>query len=118
MQINEAHFDLVNSAANLAHSKTSVKDAEKAPAGDRMRRGKTLVIAGYAIMVLGIVLYCAVCLTAGVNQDLGTILLENLVPFASVTLMIIGAGTAIWLVGSILYLNGALDSAPDEEPKF
>jgi hypothetical protein len=77
-----------------------------------MRRGKRLVISGFVVAVFGIVAYCVVCFSATVNQQLGAALLESPGGLAGPTLGIIGLGTLLWLVGSFVYLNGAMDSDP------
>jgi hypothetical protein len=75
-----------------------------------MRRGKVMVIAGWVITIVGIVLYCAVCLTAGVNDDFGQVLLDSIDPFARATLVVMGIGTLLWLAGSLVYLRAAMDT--------
>ncbi len=89
------------------------KAATCTPAERRMRRGKKLVIAGFVVAVIGIIGYCMVCLGAGVNQELGTALLENVTWLAGPTLAVVGLGTLLWLLGSFMYLNGALESDVD-----
>ncbi len=80
-----------------------------ARAEQRMRRGKQLVIAGFIISVAGIVAYCVVCFTAGINQELGSALLESPGWLLGLTLGILGLGTLLWLVGSFVHLSAAMD---------
>jgi len=77
------------------------------------RRGKLLIVAGWAISIVGVVLYCVACFAAGSSAELGAMLTENVVPFARATLAVIGAGTLLWLVGSVTFLKGALDADED-----
>lgn len=84
-----------------------------AMAEERMRRGKRLVMGGFVVAVLGIVAYCVVCFSAAMNPELGSTLLESPGWLAGPTLGIIGVGTLLWLVGSFIYLNGAMDSDPN-----
>ncbi len=104
----------------MGHAKT---DAEKAVAAaskaeiyaaaeQQMRRGQRLVISGFVVAVLGIIAYCVICLSAAVNQELGSSLLESPGWLAGSTFGIIGLGTLLWLAGSFIYLNGAMDSDP------
>ena len=84
-----------------------------ASAERQMQRGKRLVISGFVVAVLGIVAYCCVGLSAGVNQQTGSAFLESSGWLHGTTLAIIGLGTLLWLLGSILYVNGGTDSDPD-----
>ncbi len=92
---------------------TPTKAEIYARAEQRMRRGKQLVISGFIVAAVGIVAYCVACFSAGVSQELGSALLENPGWLVGPTLGIIGLGTLLWLVGSFLYLSGAMDSDPD-----
>jgi cbb3-type cytochrome oxidase subunit 1 len=83
-----------------------------ARAEQRMRSGKHLVISGFIVAVVGIIAYCVVCLSAGVNQELGSTLLKNMGWLVFPTLGVIGLGTLLWLMGSYRYLIGAMDSDP------
>lgn len=92
-----------------ARSKADVyTDAER-----RMRRGKQLVISGFIVAIAGVIAYCVACFSAGVNQELGSALLENPEWLVMPTLGVIGLGTLLWLVGSFLYLTGGMDSDPE-----
>lgn len=73
------------------------------------RNGRRLVVVGYAVTVIGIVLYCLACFTGGLSADMGDLLLKNAVPFAHSTLAVLGVGTATWIVGSFIYLRGAME---------
>ncbi|MCC6523813.1 MAG: hypothetical protein IT373_14240 [Polyangiaceae bacterium] len=79
----------------------------------RQKAGKKLILAGFVITIVGVVLYCAVCFAGDASADLGDMLFRNAVPFARATLAVLGLGTVVWLVGSVLYLRGAMDA--DEE---
>ncbi len=78
-----------------------------------MRRGKQLVISGFIVAVVGIVAYCVASFSAAVNQELGSALLESPGWLVGPTLGMIGLGTLLWLVGSFVHLNGAMDSDPN-----
>ncbi len=80
----------------------------------RMRRGRALVVAGFAVAIAGVVGYCAVCFAGGVHHQMAQLLLESATPFVT-TLLVIGAGTALWLVGSVMYLVGAMDADVAED---
>ncbi len=105
-------------SAAASHAKTdeppSVATPTKAEAYARaeqqMRRGKQLVISGFIVAVVGIVAYCVACFSAGVNQELASALLGSPGWLIGPTLGIIGLGTMLWLVGSFIYLSGAMDS--------
>lgn len=83
-----------------------------AAAERKMQRGKRLVMSGFVVSVVGIIGYCATCFTAGVNQDLGSALLDNPAWLVGPALGVIGLGTLLWLVGSFVYLSGEMDSDP------
>lgn len=111
------HADLVRvvgrARTNEAASPVAPSKADiYAMAEQRMRRGRRLVISGFVVAVLGIVAYCVACLSAAMNQDLGSTLLASPGWLAGPTLGVIGLGTLLWLVGSFIYLNGAMDSDP------
>ncbi|MCK6527443.1 hypothetical protein L6R50_07715 [Myxococcota bacterium] len=84
-----------------------------AKAEQSMRRGKRLVIGGFAVAVIGIVGYCVACIGAGLSQDVGAYFLGNPALLVGPALATIGLGTLLWLVGSFFYLTGAMDSDPD-----
>ncbi|MCC7007956.1 MAG: hypothetical protein IT184_03995 [Acidobacteria bacterium] len=84
-----------------------------AEAERRMRRGKRLVIGGCVLSVVGVIAYSIACLTAGVNENVGLILLDHRAPLVAPTLGVIGLGTLLWLVGSVMYLDGVMESDPD-----
>ncbi len=92
---------------------TLTKAEVYAKAEQRMRRGKELVIGGFIIAVVGIVAYCVATFSAIESQALGWTLLESPGWLIGPTLGIIGLGTLLWLVGSFIYLNGAMDSDPN-----
>ncbi|MCZ7605630.1 MAG: hypothetical protein M5U25_06040 [Planctomycetota bacterium] len=98
-------------AYSFAHSLEKKK--QYAEAHRRMLRGKKLVISGFVVAVIGIVGYCIVCLGAGFNREIGTAMLDNQFWFTSASLGVMGLGTLFWLIGSFLYLIGAMDSDPD-----
>ncbi|KAA0232303.1 MAG: hypothetical protein EDR02_18065 [Actinobacteria bacterium] len=92
----------------------SVTKAEVyARAEGMMRRGKRLVISGFAVSLVGIIGYCVVSLSASINEDVGASFLQNPGPLVGPALVVLGLGTLLWLVGSFLYLRGAMDSDPD-----
>lgn len=73
------------------------------------------MVAGFVITIVGVVSFCAACFAGGVSAELGDLLFRNAVPFAKGTLAILGLGTVVWLIGSFMYLGGAL-KADGEEP--
>jgi hypothetical protein len=83
-----------------------------AAAGHRMRQGKRLVVSGFAITIAGIVGYCLACFSAGVSEDVGATFMSTPGLLIAPTLAVIGLGTLFWLVGSFVYLSGAMDSDP------
>ncbi|OHB81005.1 MAG: hypothetical protein A2W31_15355 [Planctomycetes bacterium RBG_16_64_10] len=76
-----------------------------------MRRGRRLVIAGFVVTIAGIIGYCLACFGASLNATPGPI--EDAAWFVTPALGIIGLGTLLWLVGSFMFLSGAMDSDPD-----
>ena len=87
-------------------------------AESRMRRGKRLTISGVVVAIVGVIGYCIGWLGAGVNQELGPTLLENPPMLVISSLSGIALGTLLWLVGSVLYMNGMMDGDPDRPDIF
>jgi hypothetical protein len=92
---------------------TPTKAEVYARAEQRMRRGKQLVISGVIVAVVGIVAYSVASFNAAAIQELGSALLESRGWLVGPTLGIIGLGTLLWLVGTFVYLVGAMDSDPN-----
>lgn len=103
-----------SSSAALSHASREDEAAAEPSWQLRMRRGRALVVSGFAVAVLGVLGYCAVCFAGGVHHELGQLLLESSTPFIT-TLAVIGTGTALWLVGSMTYLAAAMDADELEE---
>ena len=80
----------------------------------RMRRGKQLVRGGFILAFVGTIAYCVITLSSGVNDWLGSVL--SGISGWPVTLMLglIGLGTLVWVIGTLLYLNGSMDAEPNE----
>lgn len=76
----------------------------------QQRLGKWMIAAGFVVTVLSIIAYCVTCFAAGNSAELGEILLANAVPFARITLLGLGIGSALWLVGSFTYLHGVMSA--------
>lgn len=95
-------------------------DSPATRAESMQKNGKRMVIAGFVISVVGVVLYCAVTFTGGIDAYTGDILFRNGVSLGKVTLAVLALGTLVWLVGSFTYLQGAMDadeeSGEDENP--
>ena len=89
---------------------TPTKAEVYARAEQQMRRGKRLVIGGFIVAVVGIVAYCVACFSAGVSQELALAFTASPGRLVGPMLGIIGLGTLLWLVGSFVYLAGAMDS--------
>ena len=81
----------------------------------RERQGKRLVVTGWITAVVGIVLYCAASFAGGADADLGAVLFHGAIPAARAALLVVGAGTLLWIVGSVVHTNAVLDGA-DGEP--
>ncbi len=92
---------------------TPTKAEVYARAEQRMRRGKQLVISGFIVAVVGIVAYSVASFNAAAIRELGSALLESPGWLVGPTLGIIGLGTLLWLVGTFVYLDGAMDSDPN-----
>lgn len=72
------------------------------PTAVRLRRGKMTVVIGTMISLIGIAIYCAPIFVEALQSDPG--------PFTAKGLSIIGVGVAIWLTGTVRYLNAAIDA--------
>ncbi len=67
------------------------------------------MVAGWVIAVLGVLVYCVASFAAGADVGRAEILRDGAVPAARVGLIVIGVGTLVWLVGSVVHMNAALD---------
>lgn len=81
-----------------------------AAARRRMRRGRQLVVSGFVVTVLGILAYCLTCFTVG--QGGGARPFGDPIWLVGTCLGTIGLGTLLWLIGSVQFFSGALDSDP------
>ena len=79
-----------------------------ARAESQQRIGRWMIVAGFVVTVIGVVGYCLACFAGGLNAGMSDILFSNAVPFARTTLIGLGIGTALWLVGSFTYLHGLI----------
>jgi hypothetical protein len=78
------------------------------------KRGRALVVAGWVVAMVGVVLYCAASFADASGADLAAIVFRGAVPAARAALLVIGAGTLVWLVGTVLHLSAELDAAYGE----
>lgn len=107
------HVTVAAPTTTPAHTESPAQAAE-----GLQKSGTRLIFAGFAVTILGVVLYCAVCFAGSVDADLADILLRDAVPFGRATLGVLGVGTLMWLVGSFRYLRGLMDAEPqDDAPK-
>ena len=77
----------------------------------RMRTGKRLVIGGFFVSVAGIIGYCLACFAAG--QNVASSGMADPAWFVAAALGVVGLGTLLWLLGSFLFLSGAMDGDPE-----
>ncbi|MCK6555940.1 hypothetical protein L6Q96_15395 [Candidatus Binatia bacterium] len=111
-------------------ARTTALEVRTATAAERLARaesqqqvGRWMIMAGFVVTILGVVGYCVASFAGGVNAGISDILFANAVPFARTTLIGLGIGTALWLVGSFTYLHGVIiadeltanDAAPAAE---
>jgi len=76
----------------------------------RKRSGKALVVAGWVTALVGVVLYCVASFAAGADAGLAEIL-RGEIPAAVSGLIVIGGGTLMWIVGTVMHLGAELDAA-------
>jgi uncharacterized membrane protein len=79
----------------------------------RLGRGEVLVVAGWIVVLVGIAVYCGACFATDSDADLGVVVMGGTIPVARLGLLVIGAGTLTWIVGSFLHLHRPL---PSQEP--
>lgn len=103
----------VDTVSSLHKDATAQETTRNERAESLQRNGKRMVFTGFAITILGVLLYCAVSFAEGANVDMGDVLLRNAAPLTRATLAVLGIGTLIWLIGSFTYLRGMMDA--DEE---
>jgi hypothetical protein len=89
--------------------------SERARPEVRQRQGKILVVAGWIIAMVGVLVYCVASFAAAADVGLAAILLDGAVPAARAGLFVVGGGTLLWAIGSVMHLSASLD-VPDDEP--
>jgi len=94
--------------SNLSQSASRIADMSVAER--RMREGKRLILVGFVVAVVGIIAYCVVGLSAPAPGTASNGLEGMVAP----SLGIIGLGTLLWLIGSIVFLIGGMDSNADD----
>jgi hypothetical protein len=107
--------------AVLPHYGATVETRRESPAARASRlqtSGRRMILAGFAITIVGIVFYCVVSLSGGMSASLADMLFTNAVPFARATLAVLATGTIVWLVGSLRYLKGAMDADLAEDTEL
>ncbi|HET7754526.1 MAG TPA: hypothetical protein VFK85_11510 [Anaeromyxobacteraceae bacterium] len=97
--------------ATTPASSSSRRATPREAVESRKRLGKTLVVAGWISAVIGVVLYCVASFAGDADADLAAIVLHGAVPAARAALAVIGGGTLLWIVGSVVHINAALDEA-------
>lgn len=88
--------------------------SERARPEVRQRQGKILVVAGWIIAMVGVLVYCVTSFAAAADVGLAAILLDGAIPAARAGLLVIGGGTLLWLIGSVMHLNASLDVSDDD----
>jgi hypothetical protein len=102
-----------NTREARVESPEAIRQRIAAKAEARQRAGKRMILAGFVIAIVGVVLYCVACFAGGASAGMDDILFRNAVPFARSMLAVLGFGTLLWLVGSFVFLRGAMDAEPD-----
>lgn len=92
---------------------TEAKKMMYAAAEQRMRWGRWLVISGSIVAIIGIICRCIASFSVDIGSNIGALFLQNPEKFLGPTLGVIGLGTLLWLIGSFLYMHGAMDSDPN-----
>jgi hypothetical protein len=88
--------------------------AERARPEARQRLGKLFVVVGWIVAMVGVGVYCVASFAAESDAGLAAILLDGAIPAARAGLFVIGGGTLLWLIGSVMHLNASLDVSDDE----
>ncbi len=73
------------------------------------RRGKVMVAVGWALTVVGIVLYCVVNLRATPSAEAGSELSGAVNQATRAAVIVMAAGVLCWLVGAFSYLRALID---------
>lgn len=105
-----SHEPSTTTTASLPAGGTVAPPSLAARAESRQKHGRAMIFAGFVVTIVGVVLYCIACFAGGADADMGDVLLANAVPFARATLVLLGLGTLVWLVGSFIYLRGIMDA--------
>ncbi len=106
---------LAQGESQVAAPPVAIRGTRVGRAAMRRKTGNALILAGSVITILGVVLYCAVSFAGGMNAELGDVLLRNVQPLTRATLGVLGLGTLVWLIGSFMYLEGAMEQDLSED---
>ncbi len=102
-------LEVVGREARRDARRASPAQEARVSAAGRMTRGRSLVVLGFVVALLGVVGYCVGSLAPGAGAG-------GLEALVGPGLWLIAAGTLIWLCGSVVYLTGVLDAGPGEGP--
>lgn len=83
----------------------------------KMNKGKKITIAGFITAILGIVAYCIVGLSMGIDKDFVELSSTDGKISGSLPIALIAIGTIMWIVGQVMYLTAAVDQSFEDEPK-
>ncbi len=86
------------------------KEEKSNAAESKMQKGQSMIFAGFAFAIVGIIFYCSSMFA----MDETTKEISQLSFQTWVGLGTIGIGILLWLVGNILHLNGLMDLGPGE----
>lgn len=81
-------------------------------------RGIWLTVGGFLVAVLGMVLYCTVCLGGETTEEFGMSFLRHGQGQVGISLGIIGLGVVMWFIGSFQQMSDLMLQGPaagDEE---
>jgi len=87
------------------------RGAERSRLEARQRQGKLLVVAGWVSAVIGVVLYCVASFAADASASFAEIVLHDAAPAVRAALVVVGCGTLLWIVGSVMHINAVLGAA-------
>lgn len=111
MDAMDNNISSLSSGQNLSVQLTNARSAEfeDVSSQSKLKQGKSLVFAGSAVCIIGVLVYC-MSLVSGDFSLSGSD--GN---FLKAGLMIIAGGFMLWLFGAVKYVNAAIDLGSGED---
>jgi hypothetical protein len=113
---NAGEIPSVSNSGSMQKSSTTKslsREALYARAAAQLRLGKWIIIAGFGLLLLGVVTYCVASIGGEPAQEPGLLAGTGAAWVSLAGQAAMAAGMLAWLLGCFVHLWGALDSDPE-----